>query len=136
VDQTPGTETIFYAAPKMLSRVSHDADHHKNHNKKYVSFGGPGHNKKFDAIKKTQKNTKKQPFFHRGATVLSEWNRYGMVHKAFKENGKVIVMVAYYARDLPATWDIGGIHVPSLRRNTDPDTIIIIGHDSCKLKLV
>jgi hypothetical protein len=120
----------------MQSRVSHDADHRKNHKKKYVSFGGPGHNQEFDAIKKTSQNTKRQPFFYKGATVLSEWNRYGIVRKAFKENKKVIVMVAYYAKDIPTTWDIGGIRVPSLACCTDPNTIIVIGHDSYKLKLV
>ena len=33
---------------------------------------------------------------------LSEWNRYGTIQKTYSmENGKVIVMYAYYARDLP-----------------------------------
>ena len=120
----------------MLSRVSHDADHHKNHKK--VSFGGPGVNKKFNEIKKENKkrNTERQPYFYKGATVLSEWNKCGTVRRAFKENEKVIVMVAYYAKDIPATWEIGGKHIPSLSRHTDPNAIIVIGHDSRKLKLL
>lgn len=116
----------------MSSCMSHDAVS-KNHN---VTFGGPGRNKQNDVIRKDYKKKHNQPFFYKGATVLSEWNRYGSVSKAFKENGNVIVMVRYYAKDIPSTWEIGGIHVPSLPRHTDPNSIIVIGHDSHKLKLI
>ena len=119
----------------MSSCVSHDAAS-KNHKVKSVTFGRPGRNKRFDIVRKDCQRTYKQPFFYKGAPVLSEWNRYGTVSKAFKENGKVIVMVKYYAKDIPSTWEIGGIHVPSLPRHTYPNSIILIGHDSRKLKLV
>ena len=115
----------------MPSRASHDADRRKNC-KKAVSFGGPGYNKTFGAIQKENKT----PFFHEGATVLSQWNKYGTVREAFKEKEKVIVIVAYYARDIPSTWEIGGKNVPSLPQHTDPNSVIVIGHDSNKLKLV
>lgn len=119
----------------MSSRVSHDAASN-NYKAKSVTFGGPGYNKQFDVIRKDCQRTYKQPFFHKGKTVLSEWNRYGTVFKAFKENGKVIVMVKYYAKDIPSTWEIGGIHVPSLPRHIGPNSIIVIGQDSRKLKLI
>ena len=119
----------------MSSCAPHDAVS-KYHNVKRVTFGGPGRNKKFDIIKKDYKKKYEQPFFYKGAIVLSEWNRYGTVSKAFKENEKVIVMVKYYAKDIPNTWEIGGISVPSLSRHIDPESIIVIGHDSRKLKLI
>ena len=120
----------------MQSYGFHDTDARKPHKRKYVSFGGPGCNKEFDTIKKTVKSTNNKVFFHKGATVLSEWNRYGTVCKVLKKGEKVVVMVKYYAKDIPTTWNIGGIHVSSLPWDTDPNTIFVIGHDSCKLKLV
>ena len=119
----------------MSSCVSRDAAS-KKHKVKSVTFGGPGCNKRFDIVRKDCQRTYNKSFFYKGATVLSEWNRYGTVSKAFKKNENVIVMVKYYAKDIPSTWEIGGIHVPSLPRNTDPNSIIVIGHDSRKLKLI
>ena len=113
---------------EMPSSVHNDGNH-SNHKK--VSFGGPG----LDTTSITKKNKTRQPFFYKGARVLSVWGRYGTVRKVFKEKEKVIVMVAYYARDIPKTWEIGGVHVPSRPSQIDPSSIIVIGHDSRSLKL-
>ena len=112
----------------MRSSVRNDGNHN---NYKKVSFGG--HCLNMSSINK--RNNTRQPFFYKGARVISEWGRYGTVRKAFKEKEKVIVMVAYSARDIPKMWQIGGVHFPSLPPQIDPGSIIVIGHDSRSLKL-
>lgn len=76
------------------------------------------------------------PFYAKNMTVLSPWNKLGIVRKAFKDKRthKVIVMVAYYAKDLPPTWEIGGQHFPNTYR--DPYQIIVIGHGAEQVQIV
>ena len=65
------------------------------------------------AMKYTNKNVGRvghdgnTPFFKKDMIVLSEWNRYGRVKKAYrdKKTNKVIVMVSYWATNIPKTWE-------------------------------
>ena len=93
------------------------------------------------AMKYSSKNVEHgghTPFFKKDMIVLSEWNRYGRVKKAYrdKKTNKVIVMVSYWAMNIPKTWEIGGKEFPSLPPNTNPNSLITIGHHSEQLRIV
>jgi hypothetical protein len=77
----------------------------------------------------------KTPFFKKDMVVLSPWNRHGRVKKAFKDKtlNKVIVMVDYYASDIPSSWEIGGRH---FTRRYTKNEIITIGHSAEQITIV